>query len=54
MKIVNFPVTEKKDINDLCSQIKSLMHSQPYELSIAEVIGVLEIVKIELLDEAYE
>ena len=54
MKLLKFPTQEPKDLGDLCAQIRALMYSQPYQLCMAETIGVLEIVKVELLDEAYD
>ena len=51
MHIVEFPEHNKKDLSNLCDQIHELFTTQPYELNMAEVIGVLEIVKSTFLYE---
>jgi hypothetical protein len=52
MKIVNLPVREIKDPNELCDKIIALF--QEYECSIAEAIGYMEIIKTELIEDMYE
>jgi hypothetical protein len=52
MKLINFPVKEQKDVSELINEILTLIES--YQINYIEAIGLLEVIKAELLDGMYD
>jgi hypothetical protein len=48
--VIQFP-TRRADIQALVDQIKALVYAQSGRISVAEAIGVLEVIKVEILAE---
>jgi len=51
MKVVNF-TGDKKDLDGIVETIRFVLFTQTYELSVFEMLGILEMVKEEVLMQA--
>lgn len=50
VKVVDF-TGSKKDLGDLSNKLREVINNAEYELNMAEVVGVLELLKMELFEE---
>jgi hypothetical protein len=51
MVLIKIPEKRQKNLVALVEQIKEVIYSQEYDISIIEAIGVLEIVKQDLMSD---
>ena len=51
-KVINFPMY-RPDIQHVVDYLKGEIYSQCVNLSVAETIGILEVIKMEILNEQY-
>ena len=52
MKVINFPIY-RPDIQQVAEHLKAEIYRQCTGLSVSETIGVLEVIKLEILNDQY-